>query len=134
MILRTRLASLTFLLFIPVSAGAVLSSGEYSKVSLETSIYFIASDGSDAKVEPGLYRIEQDDEQHLRLIPADDHPPIVVQAISQRHEQEVLGPVALSVVGTENSHHIVLVLPNGTWLDAVGSRSGFEVGRLSQFR
>lgn len=124
MILQTLLTSLTFLLLIPVSARAVLSSGEYVNVSLDTSIYFIASDGSDAKAEAGTYRVEQEDEQHLRLIPESDRPPLIVQAISQKHEQEVSGPVALAVPGTEDAHHVVLVLPNGTWLNAVGSPSG----------
>jgi hypothetical protein len=62
----------------------------------------------------------------LKLIPAEEgkQKAITVQAMPTEHEETLSAPLALSIPYKEDEHHIVLLMPDGKALDAVGTYSG----------
>ncbi len=62
----------------------------------------------------------------LRLLPSGDRPPVEIQASAITHEEPLASPVALPVLeeGQDDQVHLVLLLPGGGGLDAIGSYSG----------
>jgi hypothetical protein len=91
-------------------------------VSLDRALYLPAPDAADVILTPGSYRMAAaSNASTLQLFPAGDGRALVVQAIPIQHKQQVAGPVALSIPDREATHHLVLLLPGGQGLDAVGS-------------
>lgn len=95
-----------------------------STVTLDEPLHFTAPDGSDVEVPTGTYQVEPTGELRLRLSPASGGAPLLIQAQSTTHSETVESPVALTVVTDENRRDLVLFMPNGTTLDAIGTLSG----------
>ena len=53
-----------------------------------------------------------------------DQPALRVQAMATKHKEEVLEPVALYTDEPSTIPHLVLLLPDGKGLEAIGSYSG----------
>jgi hypothetical protein len=92
-------------------------------VSLDQTVYFMTPDQGDAIATPGLYRVDVSEPSRLRLDPGEGKNALVIQAQEINHKEELSAPVALSILGGENVHHLALLLPGGKGLDAVGSYS-----------
>jgi hypothetical protein len=104
-----------------VYAGSEMAAG----ITLNRATHFTASDGSDIQISPGKYQVEQSGESGLRLT-KEDMKSIEIQAQKIPHEEKVASPVAMAVIeaGQDDQMHLVMLLPNGQGLDAVGSYSG----------
>jgi hypothetical protein len=100
----------------------VLNEEVLDEISLNRTIFFTTPEGTDAIAPAGFYRVVGVDPARLRLIPANGGDALLIQALVMHH-QEVVESVALSIPAEEDTHHVVLLLPNGQGLDAVGSYS-----------
>jgi hypothetical protein len=96
------------------------------RITLDKPVHFSTPDGGDVVAASGTYKIEVIEDAKLRLIPFEavsGTTPLIVAAMALPHEQPIESGVALSVPNGEDEHHIVLLLPDGKGLDAVGSYS-----------
>lgn len=95
-----------------------------STVSLEQPVHFMASDGTDVIVGIGTHEVDTLVGSHLRLNTTDG-TTLFLDAQATTHSEEIEAPLAVTVVGEDTDViHIVLLLPNGQAMDAVGSISG----------
>jgi len=90
-------------------------------ITLDRPLHFTAPDGSDVGLPAASYRIEQAGESGLRLL-KEGAPPIEIQATKISHDESVTSPTAVAVMeeGQDDAVHLLLVLPGGQALDAVG--------------
>lgn len=95
-------------------------------IDVSTPIHFQSLSDTDQTVEPGLYRVSQADPSGLLLQDTATARSIVLKAESTTHNQQLRGPLALTVPDGDDARHIVLLLPNGQSLDANGSLSGVQ--------
>jgi hypothetical protein len=110
-----------------LAIGACASVGErptYNRITFNQNVHFSAPDGSDVVAAPGAYDVEAVGASALDLAPTAKTPRLRVQAVAANYDLEVSSPVALALPGEEDAHHVVLLLPGGSGLDAVGSLSG----------
>lgn len=110
-----------------LAIGACASVGErptYNRIAFNQNVHFSAPDGSDVVAAPGAYDVEAVGASALDLAPTAKTPRLRVQAVAANYDLEVSSPVALALPGEEDAHHVVLLLPDGSGLDAVGFLSG----------
>lgn len=103
--------------------------------SLEQPVHFINAEGSDVILQAGDYVIEPAQEW-LQVTPSEGRAvdALLLEAQTASHEESLTEPLALSSQGeTPDTHHLALLLPDGTGLEAVGTYSGirFRAGRAS---
>ncbi len=101
----------------------VLNEEVLDEISLNRTIFFTTPEGTDAIAPAGFYRVVGVDPARLRLIPANGGDALLIQALVMHHQEKFVESVALSIPAEEDTHHVVLLLPNGQGLDAVGSYS-----------
>jgi Lipase (class 3) len=96
-----------------------------SMIALEKTVHFNAPDGTSVAIDPGDYVVAAGD-RSLRLNFPDSPSIIVVAASPGTHEEAIKSPTPLSFAEEDQAdiHHIVLLLPGGKSLDAVGTYSG----------
>ncbi|MDH3503812.1 MAG: hypothetical protein OEZ41_04010 [Nitrospirota bacterium] len=93
-------------------------------ITLEQSVHFLESDGSDVMVEAGTYEVETLVGSRLRLN-VEGGDTLFLDAHATTHSEEIEAPLAVTVSGEDpDVVHIVLLLQNGQALDAPGSISG----------
>jgi len=92
-------------------------------IELDAPVHFLAADGSALLVEPGIYSIEAT-EEWLRVIPGERRDALLLEAHHTQHEEVLQAPKAVIQVDEQNEIHIVLLLPGGKGLEAIGSVSG----------
>ena len=95
-------------------------------ILLDKPIHFAAPDGAPLLVQPNDYRVEQTTESHLRLVPEKGGRPILLAAMTTTHDIEVSTPFPLLLALNEDARNLVLLLPDGTAIDAAGSLSGIQ--------
>ena len=103
-----------------------LTAEDLTTITLDQTVYFSKPDGIDLIAAPGIYRIVLDDRRRMRLIPIKNNKKkeaFFVQAVPTNHRDKIPSPVALYLADEENIPHIVLLLPGGTGLEAIGSFS-----------
>ncbi|HEY3197898.1 MAG TPA: hypothetical protein VGJ57_07775 [Nitrospirales bacterium] len=92
-------------------------------ISLAAPLHFAAEDGSDIVLDAGIYKVAAE-ESALNFTLAEANKTFLIPATTTTHQEAISTPMALSIPVNENEHHIVLLLPNGTSLEAAGSPSG----------
>jgi hypothetical protein len=106
------------------------------KVYLDTPVHFQAPDGSDIVPPVGTYTVEAAD-QWIRLVPGERRDAILLEATKNTHEGGLEIPVALSLPGAAGEeadlHYVVLLLPDGNSLQALGTYSGLRPRGLFDF-
>lgn len=93
-------------------------------LTLDQPLHFLTKDGSDVVLAPCTYRLEATQEHQLRLRSESVATPVTVETVELPHDRELTAPVAGMLATDEDSFHVVLFLPGGKALNAVGSRSG----------
>ena len=95
-------------------------------ISLDQAVHFTTPDGSDVHLSADSYGVEQAGDSSLRLFPSGGLPPVVILAGAITHEEPLTSPLALPVLeeGQDDQVHLILLLPRGGGLDAIGSYSG----------
>ena len=103
-------------------------------VTFGQPVHFTASDGTPVVVEPGTYTAEAS-EQTIRLISRGNSAnPLLLEARRGTHEAKLDVLLALSLPGTTpkefDLHYLMLLLPTGESLEAIGSYSGVQTRSL----
>ena len=129
-----RLWTIRLTILLMSTTGSVTLAQEISEelrhhcvtVTLDHPLHFLAKDGSDAVVAPGYYQVEAVDKTHVRLVPTEGTGPVVIQATEITHKEELQASLALSTPEDADRHHVVLLMPNGLGMDAMGSANGVQ--------
>jgi len=108
--------------------GAVFAAAEDQppspRLTIDQPLSFLKKDGSEIPLQPGTYRLEAAQEHQLRLVPGATADPILIEAVELPHDRELTDPLAGTLATDDDTIHVVLFLPGGKALEAVGSRSG----------
>ena len=120
--------ALGLVLLTPILQAHASAFDEPTTIALEKPVYFLAPDGSSLVVQKGHYSVEAAQEW-IRLIPGKKrNDALLIEAKKETHDVGSEIPIALSIPGDSleelNLHHIQLLLPNGTSLEATGTYDG----------
>jgi hypothetical protein len=102
-------------------------------VVIEQPVHFLDPAGGTVSVPPGLYLVESTAEDRLRLWSQERQYFGPLQTTTTSHSESVAEETALSIPVGEDAHHIVLLLPDNTALEAVGTYTHVRP-RASSFR
>ena len=120
----TSLCSLLCALLLATESGAT-TTDPITTINIDTPIHFLAADGSDMLVQPGTYQLEVA-EGWLRLIPGERRDAVLLEAHQYQHEEILDTPKSLIEEKEEEEHRLILLLPGGKGLEAIGSVSGVQ--------
>lgn len=93
-------------------------------IALDRPVHFITPQASNTIAEAGPYRVLPGETSGMKLIALPHRATMLVDALSITHETGIAEPVALYVRDDEQLPHVVLLLPDGQGLEAVGSYDG----------
>ena len=110
-------------LLLPHVSSATVSPKVESTLTVEKAVHFLMADGSDVIIQPGIYQVEAAD-TWLRLIPGERRDALLLKAMRTQHEEDLTVAKAMSQSGEDEEYRIVLLLPGGKGLEAIGSVSG----------
>ena len=101
-------------------------------IEIDRTLHFLSPQGKDVVVSSGIYTVEAT-EGGLRLIPSEETKgeALTIEAKPTSHEQSVKVPEPMLIPGEEDQHVVMLLLPDGKAMQAVGSYSGVR-GRGSK--
>lgn len=120
---RTFLLPFLIVLFIGVASPALATNSP--TIELEKTVHFLTPGGEDVVVEQGRYEVAQASEWlHLTPVGGEKTDAILVEATPIAHEETIEVPTILSRSEQEDEYVIILLLPDGTGLEALGSYSG----------
>jgi len=102
-------------------AVAQVPTGGTTTVVVTDELYFIAPDNSRVVVAAGVYEVHTPDGSRLKLIGAGNE--FVVKAEKGTHE-ESLNASSVFLIEEAGLTHVIMLLPNGTTLDAVAFPGG----------
>jgi len=89
-------------------------------VLVDRPIHFLTPQTADIVLPPGTYRVRESDANEMKLISVKDHKTTLISVLSGFHQVALSTPIALHVRPDDNISHILLMLPNGQTLEAVG--------------
>ena len=124
------LVSVGFFLAAPTASFATTT------VILDQPVHFTTAEGSDVVLEAGEYDVAAADDW-LRVMPNGGTAvdALLLEAQVAKHEETLKAPLGISAQGeSPDTHHLALLLPNGTRLEVVGSYSGIRSRGLSLLR
>ncbi len=93
-------------------------------VSLDRPVHFTTPQATDTVAQAGTYRVQGGAPSQMTLVPLKTGTATLVDALSITHETNIAEPIALYVRDDEKFPHVVLLLPGGQGLEAVGSYDG----------
>lgn len=94
-------------------------------IELDTAVHFLTPGGDDVVVEQGRYEVGQSSEWlHLSPVGGEKTDAILVEAQLINHHETIEVPTTLSRSEQEDEYVIMLLFPDGTGLEALGSYSG----------
>lgn len=91
-----------------------------TRIVLERDARFATPGGDTAGVGAGAWRVEAIGDAALRLVP-DDGAAMEVAAREAPHTETLAGPLAVAVAGDAGAQHVLLLFPDGTGLEAIGT-------------
>ncbi len=93
-------------------------------IQLREPIHVVSQEGQGLVLPQGVYILEKEGKDSIRMVAVPETDVVVVQATTIKHEEDILTTTALSVREGEDRHHLLLLFPNGTGLETIGSYSG----------
>lgn len=95
------------------------------EIGLDRDVHFLTPQGEDTVVPSGAYTIEAV-EGGLIFTPSDEAngKAVIIQAEATTHETSIESSQPVSMPVEENQHVVILLLPDGKAIQAVGSYSG----------
>lgn len=103
-------------------------------VSLDRPVHFTTPQATDTVAQAGTYRVQAGDPARMKLVAVTNSATTVVDALSITHETDIAEPIALYVRDDEKFPHVVLLMPGGQGLEAVGSYDGTRARSLRGLR
>lgn len=91
----------------------------FAQVTFEQSVVFLAADGSDLEIPPGTYRVEAAD-VWIQLTQGERKDALLLHAKPLTHQKPLTHPRVLSEKGPASEPQLVLLLPDGSGLEATG--------------
>ena len=113
------------------STDLVIASEDFadeSSVSLEKGVYVVTADGSNYFLASGSYHLVAAP-PWIRIVPTDGQKTdtVLLESTELPNEESVSSPVALSLQGDrEDTHHFIVLLPNGKRFETIGTYSGIR--------
>lgn len=98
----------------------------FTTIAVEKPAHFPTTEGSTQLIPIGQYVVDSVDNAQLRLTPNDAPTPLVIAAALQSHDMDIPSPLVLAFAEREDEPHVLLLLPDGRALDAIGSFSGIQ--------
>ena len=99
----------------------LLREEELDTVKLEREVHFTTPKATDIVAVPDTYRIVASAPNQLKLIAVMGNRVLEVSALSSNHPERISTPVALYVRDDDKFPHVLLLLPDGNALEAIGS-------------
>ncbi|MDH5426554.1 MAG: hypothetical protein OEZ57_08415 [Nitrospirota bacterium] len=100
-----------------------------SLVTFDKPVHFFSPEGNPTLVQPGTYTAESSP-SGIRLIPDQNQPPLLIEAKHETQDTGIPDLLALSLPGETpeelDVHYLMVLLPTGDSLEAVGSYSGIQ--------
>ena len=118
----------------PTETLDLLKEESVDTIVLDRPVHFTAPDASDTMAGPDTYRVVAGESHRLKLVPPKGKPALVVDALTTSHEEDLAAPVALYVRDDEKYPHVVLLLPGGQGLEAVGSYDAARARGIRSFQ
>lgn len=116
---------LVALFFCMVSPTLLLAGTPPSTtITLDRAVHFSAAAGGEAVAPAGDYTVLAVENSRLLLIPEKGTVPLLIQAETTSHEENLRSAVARSITGEGDEHHILVFLPGGQGRDALGFYTG----------
>jgi len=106
-------------------AGALATDTPTAALSIEHLVHFQSAEGADLAIGSGRYSVEAAMPEGMRLSAASGKP-VIVPATMETHEQKLAQPQALMLAVGTDEQHLILLLPGGMRLEAIGSLSGIR--------
>ena len=103
------------------TALELLQAEVLDTVSLDRAVHFTTPDGTDTVASPETYQVLAAGQDRLKLVAVKGTRTLIVDALATHHDEVIATPIALYVQDDEKFPHVVLLLPGGTGLEAVGS-------------
>lgn len=137
--IRTRSATLLSVLFFGMAFSGCTSSYlkdsrnesgaapvEFERiVEFDRDVYFLSQQGPGIVIPAGGYSVEAvQDGLRLKSVDNEEREAVIVLAEPGTHDRSVDAPEPLSMSGGDDQHVVMLLLPEGKALQAVGSYSG----------
>lgn len=98
----------------------------FTTIAVEKPAHFPTRDGAMQLIPIGQYVVDSVDNAQLRLTPNDTPTPLVIAAALQSHDIAIPSPLVLAFAEREDEPHVLLLLPDGRALDAIGSFTGIQ--------
>jgi len=96
-------------------------------ITIDRAIHFFNNEDTEVIVPPGRYAIHADQSKGVLVLQATNREKsIQLEAHSISHEEPVPTATPLSFSEEEDEHRLLLLQPDGTGLEAVGSYSGIH--------
>ncbi len=111
--------------FFMVASGTAIAD---TTVTVDRAVHVTTAEGSDLVLDVGDYVLEPA-QQWLRITPSEGNAvdAHLIEAQTGTHKESLESPQSLSVTGIEaDTHHLVLLLPDGKSFAAHGSYSGIR--------
>jgi hypothetical protein len=120
------LVSMGFVLLSTDAAAIALGqeTSPQSTITLEQAVHFLSPDGAEIVLAPGDYTAKAPDGTSIQVTPISGGAASIIQAEAGRHGQELSAPELVAAASDEDVIHIVLLMPDGSTLDAIGTLSG----------
>lgn len=109
-----------------VSVSAAADAQSSSSVELTIAIHFIAPDGKPVLAAPDEYLVEKTPEAQLKIVPRKGGAPLIISADKVTHDIDLSAPIPLLLDSSDDVRTMVLLVPDGTALEATGSLSGMH--------
>ncbi len=127
--------SILGLLIFGTTVQAAIPEVTSNSITLEKTVQFEDPEGEDILLEPGNYSLTAGKDT-LQLTNSRSNTSVTIEAEETSHTSTVPTPTAASVPGqdgpTANTHVVMLFLPNGQAIQAVGSYPGIRSRSIPQ--
>ena len=104
--------------------GMGVESGGEATIELDRAGHFQSPDGQAVTLGAGTYVVEARGEKTIKVADREEKTSTEIQTETGTHTEKITAPVATVLAEGEDFLHIVLLLPGGTTLDAIGTFSG----------
>lgn len=115
--------------FLPtLSQSSELPSDDMTILHLNFPMEFIATDGMEIDIQPGIYWLSAKAEDTLQLTSTSTGVLRNLRASNITHEEPLIAPIPFLIqeTGVQKPFHRILLLPNGQGLDAIGRRESVQ--------